>query len=345
MSSCESEPETLFEDTDFELCTLPLPSGYPLSWTHAGIEYVKDSFNGYQYFLTCSPYPNYNDDFENPMFYYANARKKNFPPTEFIPYRANPLQNDPGDGYNADPDVIYTDSSIYVINRPYIRPDSIWVNIQKCLVDSDGGFEFTKPIILYTNKQKPYNFGFPKSCLTTLVSPSIVKYNGVYRCYQLVTNSYNDNSDCKGIVIMEGNSLDHTNSLSYLQKGEISNFRAKPWHIDVFSYKNKLYAVICAYVHEDYLLEHIPYISRFFTHERKCHQYLAVSEDGMNFKVFDKPLTKINSYRSSAFVREDGLFVIYISTLGYKPKGNQSEDGRNIMVAYKPFEDILKKIK
>lgn len=336
----KQEDKAVFQDSEFELCSVPLPKGYPNSWTHAGIEYVKEGFNGYQYFLTCSPYPNYNDDFENPMFYFANARQDNKPPVEFLAYVGNPLQEDPGEGYNADPDVVYADSNLYVINRPYLRPDSVWVNIQKCQIDS-GLFNFNNPKNLYNNHQNPYNFGFPSSYKTTLISPSIIKYKDNYRIYHLATNSYNDNTDCKGVVVMVSESIDGEKSYRYYKTGTISSFHAKPWHIDVFKFQDKLYAIICAYIHEDPFWGHIPFIARFTSHERKCYQYLAESEDGINFKVYDKPLTTINSYRSSAFVRDDGLFVLYISTLGYRPKGNISEDGRNIMMASMPFEQVL----
>lgn len=339
-----SSSDVVFQDSDFELCSLPLPEGYPHSWTHAGIEYVEEGYNGYQYFLTCSPYPNYNDDYENPMFYYANSREENLPPIEFVAFKGNPLQEDPGNGYNADPDVIFADSNLYVINRPYLRPDSVWVNIQKCLVDS-GLFTFSNPTQLYNNKQKPYNFGFLPSYKTTLISPSIIKYGDGYRIYHLATNSYNDNSGCEGVIIMASDTIDGNGSYKFYKTGTISNFNAKPWHFDVFKYHNKLYAIICAYIHEDPFWEHIPIFARFTSHERKCYQYLAESDDGINFKVYDTPLTVINSYRSSAFVREDGVFVLYISTIGYKPEGNNSEDGRNIMMAFRPFKKILDYLK
>lgn len=339
-----SKPEAVFQETDFELCSLPLPDGYPNSWTHAGIEYVKEGYNGYKYFLTCSPYPNYNDDYENPMLYYANPREGNLPPVVFDAYKDNPLQEDPGDGYNADPDVIFVDSNLYVINRPYLRPDSVWVNIQKSSIDS-GCFTFNNPTLLYDKKQDPYNFGFVPSFKQTLIAPSIIKYKDEYRIYHLATNSYNDNTDCKGVVVMVSDTIDGQHSYKYYKTGTISSFPAKPWHFDVFKYQDKLYAIICAYVHEDPFFEHVPIIARFVSHERKCFQYLAESDDGINFTVFNKPLTTVSSYRSSAFVREDGMLVLYISTLGYKPKGNISEDGRNIMMAYKPFEQILKDVK
>ena len=335
---------SVFDDKDFELCVLPLPEGYPNSWTHASIEYVKDSVNGFQYFFACSPYPNYDDKYENPMFYYANARKGNRPPIVFIPYDGNPLQETPECGYNSDPDVVYLDSNLYVLNRTYIRHEIESATIQKCNV-SDGKFCFSSPILIYDSEQEPKHFGFG-DYKPTLISPSIIKYMHGLRCYQLATNSYNDNSECKGVIVMKGNNpiSDHGFTVEKIGKIDMPE-GAKPWHIDVFNYHGKLFAIICAYIHPNKFILKIPYLRRFYLKERYCTQYLAVSDDGINFKAYDKPLTSINSYRSSAFVREDGLFVLYISTLAYRPKGNVSEDGRNIMVAYKPFCEILNSLK
>lgn len=339
-----SKEDPVFKEEDFELCDLPLPDGYPNSWTHAGIEYVMDGYGGFHYFLTCSPYPNYNDDYENPMLFYAEARAGNIPPTSFTPYPHNPLQSDPGDGYNADPDILYADSSLHIINRPYLRPDSIWVNIQHSVIINEK-LCFTKPTILYSNHQEPYNFGQDSLSKTTLISPSLVKYNGKYRCYHLVTNSYNDNSDCKGIVIMEGDSISTNDPFKMIKIGQINACPAKPWHMDVFQYSGKLYAIVCAYVPKENHFQNIPIVGRFLVKERHCYQYLAVSDDGINFKVYPKPLTTINSYRSSAFVREDGMFILYISTIDYKPRCSISQDGRNIMLAFKPFKEVINECK
>lgn len=331
---------SVFEDNDFELCTLPLPKEYPNSWTHASVEYVKDSVNGYQYFFACTPYPNYNDKYENPMFYYANARNGNIPPKDFIAYSGNPLQEVPDGGYNSDPDVAYLDSFLFVLNRIYIKHRAEKATIQKCRV-TEGVFNFDSPVLIYDSEQNPKHFGLG-DYTPTLISPSIIKYKNELRCYQLATNSYNDNSDCKGLIVMKGNNpnLDHSFSLEKIGKIDMPEC-AKPWHIDVFQYQGKLYAIICAYIHPNKYILKIPFLRRFYLKERYCIQYLAVSNDGINFKAYKKPLTSINSYRSSAFIREDGMFVLYISTLAYRPKGDVSVDGRNIMVAYKPFDKIL----
>lgn len=314
-----------------EVCSLPLPQGYPASWTHTGIAFVKDGYNGYKFFLTCTPYPSGNDDYENPMFFYANARADGKPPIEFIPFSGNPLQDTPETGYNADADIIYLNGNIYVTNRPYDGTKQ-WVNVQKCTVDGDA-FSFGEPITLYTSEQPPANFGFPSNYRTTLVSPSVVEYGGKVRFYQLATNSYNNLSDCKALIIMEGDDLETPNGFSLLKYGSIFGAGIEPWHISIFQHGGKLYAVVCCVDVEHSVIGRV-----------KSFNYLAVSEDGENFRIYPRPLSNVLSYRSAACVTDDGVFVLYLATLSYKPVGGVSSDGREIVMASMPFSDLLEEI-
>lgn len=316
----------IFKKTDFELCTLSNPSGYPISYTHAGIAYSKNGYNGYHYFLSQSPYPSGNDSYENPCFYYANARQGNLPPIDWIAFSENPLQEDPGDGYNADPDILFFENDLYIGNRPYLRDTQYQCfNMQKCTI-VDNNFTFGEPVVLFDVNTPPDNFGYPRSYLTTLVSPAFVVKDNKVRSYHLVTNSYNDGKPCRNLVIMEGNDLVTEQNFSFLKYGSILG-NVEPWHIDVFPYEGKLYAIIAC------IVDNI---------RGNCYNFLAVSDDWENFRIYNKPLSDIQSYRSSAFVREDGLFILYLATLNYKPAGNISSDGRNIICAYKNFDNILK---
>ena len=322
----------IFNRSQFELCTLANPSGYPSSYTHAGIAYSQNGYNGYHYFLSQSPYPSGNDDYENPCFYYANARAGNLPPIDWIAYSGNPLQEDPGDGFNSDPDIVFFGGDLYIGNRPYLRnPRYQCFNAQKCaIVNSE--FTFDEPVVLFDTNTPPSNFGFGPidDYYVALASPAFAPMpNGKIRTYHLASNSYNDGSKCRGLIIMEGTNLVTAQNFSFLKYGSILGNNAEPWHIDVFDYKGKLYAILCC------IVDGI---------RGNAYNFLAVSEDWENFRIYDKPLSDIMSYRSSACVREDGMFILYLATLDYKPAGNISADGRNILCGYMDFEELLKKI-
>lgn len=325
----------IFNQSQFELCTLSNPSGYPSSYTHAGIVYSQNGYNGYHYFFSQSPYPSGNEDWENPCFYYANAREGNLPPINWIAYPGNPLQEDPDAGtspsnaFNSDPDILFFNGDLYISNRIYQRsPRYQCTNVQKCTI-SGGGFTFSDPVVIFDITTPPGNFGYPIEYYGAMTSPALIVKDNKIRSYNLVTNSYNDGTPCRNLVIMEGTDLVTPMNFSLLKYGSILGNNAEPWHIDVFDYKGKLYAILSC------IVDGI---------KGNAYNFLAVSEDWENFRIYDKPLSDIMSYRSSACVREDGMFILYLATLDYKPIGNISADGRNILCGYMDFEELLKKI-
>lgn len=268
------------------------------------------------------------------MFFYANERENGDAPINFTAFAGNPLQTPPSGGYNADVDIIYHNGNIYVTNRPVITTgNSQWVNVQKCVI-TDGAFTFEDPVTLYDNRQTPANFGFPSNYITTLVSPAVVEFNNKIRFYQLATNVYNDLKPTKGLIIMEGNDLETPNGFSFLKYGSIYGTGLEPWHISVFPYGGKLYAVVCCVD-----------IDNSTAQVKRVFNYLAVSEDGENFRIFSRPLSNVLSYRSSACVTDTGLFVLYLATLNYFPIGSPAlSDGRTVIMASKPFNDLLDEI-
>lgn len=193
----------IFTSIDLEVCTIPNPVGYPLSWTHPSIAYTENAIGGYNYFFAQTPFPTGNDAYENPMMYRANARSNGKPPIVFLPFSGNPLQEIPegsGARYNADVDVLIDGGNVYCFNRPYIAfSGRTWVNVQKMAADFSSA---TPPIDLFDNKTNSY-FGYG-STLPTLLSPAFLKVGSKFRSYHLIGNTYNVEKDrMRQIVIME----------------------------------------------------------------------------------------------------------------------------------------------
>jgi hypothetical protein len=128
---------------------------------------------------------------------------------------------------------------------------------------------------------------------------------------------------------MEGNDLTTSQNFSFLKYGSMFGRDIEPWHLDVFEYDGLLYSIVCCTV--DYTANN-------------TYNFLAVSEDWENFRIYPRPLSAIKSYRSTGFVRGDGMFIFYLTTLGYFPSGNVTVDGRNIMCAYRPFQEVLERV-
>lgn len=330
--------EPIFKVSDLELCSIPLPAGYPLSWTHPSIEYSQNGIGGYNYFLGQTPYPSGADVYENPMIYRANARVDNKPPINWIAFPNNPLQEDPqstlgGIGYNADIDLIIDNGVLYSTCRPYLTRYNLngapiqrtWVNSQAI---NSQFTEATEPIDLYDNYSNNY-WGYGNT-LPTLVSPAFIRVGDKIRSYHLITTSYNaDKTRMRQLVIMEGTDMITPNNFTFKKFGSVLGRDLEPWHIDVFKYQNKYYAIV---VCTD--------MTRTPTSGYGA-QMLAVSEDGENFRIYPRPLTTASSYRGTAFVREDGLFCMYTSTVAKIIPQQTSIDGRDIFLASMEFENLL----
>jgi len=103
-----------------------------------------------------------------------------------------------------------------------------------------------------------------------------------------------------------------------------------PWHMSLFSESGRIYAIVaCTKKGET----------------RKCWQMLGeFTDDLSSLRIYKTPLTDYNSYRSSATVH-DCKFILYNATVDEKIHGGKSVDGREIIVAEMPFEEVLSRLK
>lgn len=320
----------VFDLEHIEVVYAPVPAGYDYGQTHSGIEFIPGGFLGYSHWLSASPYANYNLDWENPCVYYANERTGNIPPVEFTPHIANPLQIRPPatnyyEPFNSDPDIFFDTNKIIVLNRICNGHD-----VEKNLNTADiiNCQEITSldavsnPVTLYSH----FEAGWIGSKFGVL-SPALLKINDKYRIYHLSSSGGSVNVKCFSISLMESDSL--TRNFKRLNNGSIWGNNIEPWHMDVFTYNNKFYAIVNAADWND---------------GAKNKQYLAESSNGFDFKIYPTPLIDYNSYRGSAYVREDGLFVLY-STVIEPSLAVHSVDGREIILCYQDFNTVLNQVK
>ena len=338
--------DPIFAKSEFRLCDVPVPKGYPQSQTHAGICVYKG-----QYFLTCSPYPArpypkiYNyfhgalrrlrlasllnqknpDRFENPLLYIGNIEKE-CPPVSFKLQYPSPLMDTPEQkenihSFNSDPDIFIEDDKVYILNRSYFRVNNkesstrryVQIHLIEGLI-KENKFDY-KGNTLFIEAEKD------------IISPSMIKFNDKYLLAFLETNSAIDGKSFSGIYLSQSNSIAGLNDLSISKKIHLDAGNFLPWHMSLFQYKNCLYTIIACVRKGD--TSHI-------------YQMLGkFNEDLTALKIFNRPLTDYNSYRGSACVLDDGRFILYTTTLD-KVKGSYSVDGRDILVASRSFEQILK---
>lgn len=340
--------EVFFERSQFTICDVPVPRGYPQSQTHCGIA-ISDG----KYYLTTSPYPavihskfhNYfvaiirrisfhllfrittpPDAYENPCLYIGTQNENN-QVTQFSMMQESPLIDKPLNYYglpafNSDPDIFIERGIIYVLNRSVYRTELLsgqqykYVNRLYLIEgeDDDRKFKMTS-IQLF----KEYN-------KKILASPCLCFHNDQYRLFELESLAYNDGITFNGLYMLSSPSLGGLKVSENWVKIEIETYNMLPWHMSIFSSEGKLYSIIAC------VIKNKP---------KRCWLMLGEFNDELTkLHIYKKPLSDYNSYRSSAIVH-DGIFTLYNATVGEKIKGGHSVDGREILVASDNFCNVL----
>lgn len=339
----------VFQKEDFTLCTVPVPQGYPQSQTHAGIFLHNSSW-----YLTTSPFPTKQysklvyyirlalhkfskgklinpkpaDRFENPCLYVG--KKKQGLPTSFKPIQPFPLMDTPvqpegGHAYNSDPDIFIEGDTAYILNRT-----------MSCFVD--GGKKIYKSQLYLIKGQIAddiisdlviSDFGVWNS--STIVSHSLIKNNGRYYLMYFDTISALDGETFKGLFYKSADSI---MGLKDAQEKQIEVLLDKflPWHFSLFNYNDRMYTIIAC------VEKGKP--------KSKLWQMLGVFNNDMSMlTIYNRPLTDYPSYRGAAAVTPTGEFVLYTPIWNEKIKGSKSVDGKDIITASMPMENLLNEIK
>lgn len=374
----------IFALTDLAFCRLDVPAinnhkadgsfnftteqqtYYGQSQTHPSIVYIPAGWNGHKWWMATTPYPVVSGHesamqvFENPCIYYADDESGN-PPRTWTPIAGNSngvftMTSNPivrvnsatpfesgKTTVNSDPDLYFDSTGNGGAGRLYLISRENSNNFATYLQYSDDGQSWTPRPDRSTgylwkqgvgeclNKPEFLSFGIQK------VGSEIWAYNLTGRAGIEGVNARQNKGMCYGIWIMKATSM--SGSWTYYRKGSFTGkVNIEPWHMDIFKddATGYYYTVICA---KDYDVEGTSFMAT----------YLAESTDGLNFRIFSRPLTNsYNSYRPTAVIRGTDL-VLYFSTQSGAPTDSASYpsgasvpvDGRAIGVAYKNFNTLL----
>jgi len=337
----------IFNRTDFILCDVPVPKGYKQSQTHVGIAVSEGD-----YYLTTSPYPAYDrsrwivyleaairklsrgklfkpfiaERWENPCLYIGSNGNGEIP-TKFQLLRQAPLMPPPEPyngfpAYNSDPDLCVVDDTIHVLNRIVYRTEK-----------SQKGRQYkyeTQLFHIYGSvdnrvfKYKGTELLFESD--RNIISPCMIYHNGEYYLLELETNSYNDGKSFTGLFLARSSSIEGFKNNPRWEPVYVEGNGYLPWHMSMFQYKNEVYAIVAC-------------IKKGESH--RCWLMLGkFTNDFSNLFIYPKPLTDYNSYRSAALVNED-MFILYTAVVKESVKGSNSVDGRDVLMAKKPFDQLL----
>lgn len=348
--------KSIFKKSDYKLVNLPpptsppvgqFPSGtYPNAPVHNGVQYVQGGFKGSKVWVSNSPYPNFDDDYENPCVWHSNDSV--YPPINFTGYSKNPIIGKIGNStsisFSADPDILIKDGELFVFNREWWRDDMdypafvpstrIRLNMYKGVFSGNTLTDFEAPIMIfegvgnYTSASGAPS-GYPSG------SPSIF-YDSVtskFVCVDLVTGSWNDASKpCWEIRKSVATSFS-TNCFSTWTKVHFTGYKIEPWHMAVFKANDKFYAIVCA-------------TERGFNGADSGRIYLGEFSTDLNtLTIFGKALTDFRAYRSSAFVDENGLFVLYANSYNDTFNGGTGVSGKDVFMTSRSFAEVLDQVK
>ena len=284
---------TIFEKSDFTLCDVPVPKGYPQSQTHVGVFPYEGRI-----YLTSSPFPCPKENiiklyikaairkltkglvfpiirgecFENPLVYVNDYQRKGC----FNLMQSRPLmeQPDPYYGYpsfNSDPDLYVEDGYIYVINRAIFRTSLtpgrkrdeyiIRLYMIKGKIDCDR-FKLYSTSLFYESDELS-------------VSPCITKFKGHYIFTNLFTNCYNDGESFESLRLSRVDRIEDINKMELCHHVEIDVSEFIPWHMSLFSHNDSLYAIVAC-------------VKRGIS--SRCYQMLGeFSEDLSKLKIYKQP--------------------------------------------------------
>lgn len=109
---------------------------------HLDVYHNAAGWNGYPYWMVMTPYPDSNDQYENPSIVCSLDGN-----TWVVPEGlTNPLVLAPEGGFNSDTDMIVVGNTMYVLYRKYITATD---TLHYMLMSSTNGVTWTEPIEIY----------------------------------------------------------------------------------------------------------------------------------------------------------------------------------------------------
>jgi len=304
-----------------EVCVLtPEPEYYQNDCLHPCIRSLDEEMG--RYVMTYSPYYQWNNKVENPIISFSSS---------WLDWNNGRVLTDtPQSGYNSDPNVFVSDTTVYAFWRACGTPLCTELGKEEVvlgsrIVENETGTLADYQVFISNDWQ----YG------DVTQSPVLVKKGDKYRFYA-VWYEYEPMRKNRGIAIWEGTSLSQpdfylSDTVAFdnplvcdklfqrrLGGGRILFFpipkRYDLWHFDLFEYRGRLYMVSCA--------------------EKDDNIMLSVSEDWYHFKTLKKPLVNNHFsenfvgyrqyyYKPTALVQNDTLFLFYTANSREDSNRNQ----------------------
>ena len=239
----------------------------------------------YKYIMVMTPYPHYNEMYENPCIVVSNSGIEFV--EDLIP---NPIEPCPGKGYhNSDPEIVYTKGYFYVFWR--LRQTS--TNVARLFVKK------SKNLINWSDKQMIHILPVP-------LSPAII-----YDIHENRWKMWGIEEGNWRVVYYESDDGLHWEFINYTNMPGYINWlgsKRNCWHLDVNKTKvEKRYFALIVYASGS-------------GGAPPTFLFLGESEDGISWKVYGEPVLSPlpHSWQSSkiyrsTFIIEEGKIKVWYS--------------------------------
>lgn len=282
---------------------------------HPCVRYIPEGYEGHCWWLVYTPYYGADASMENPILCYAETNEPD-PPICWKVYCE--VKGRPSKGYNSDPALLYTKGELYVFWREYATEAAIAGGHK---VASFGGkvkegeiVDVFAPVVWSDDLE-----------IDNEVSPAFIDVEGSYFCFAMhlkfhsrwiykqhpflknlllkiisTTDILGIGSQQKSYGIAKWHSDGVDKPFQYLKTTKINNCNTlyRPWHLDIFEYHGRLYAVIQ-------------------TNQCNADVCLAYSDDYEHFTFYNKPLItnatigKLGIYKPTAEIVKDTFYLYY----------------------------------
>lgn len=311
---------------------------------HPCVRFISEGFEGHNWWMVYTPYYAADSSMENPILCYAEEEDPNTPPTEWKVYGL--VNEKPEDGYNSDPTLLYKNGQLYVFwreNYEHSKKPHKFIRATYVAKVSYGTFEKVGKEVLFTEDKEID----AETCPTFMVN-----IDGSVTAYAMHLKFHSERIRDMRSAWMKKNALrvvgltdllgfysqqNHYGIAIWKQQGEISepfehtttnkiakcNKLYRPWHMDLFDWDGKRYAIIQ-------------------TNQMNADLCLAVSEDMEHFTMLKKPLItnatidKLGIYKPCAAVTPDGTFYLY-----YTAQDAENRKLNKLYLTTEAFEKLI----
>jgi hypothetical protein len=313
---------------------------------HPCVRFIPEGFEGHHWWMVYTPYYGADSSMENPILCFSDESNPSIPPTKWKVYGM--VNGKLEEGYNSDPSLLFINGQLYVFwreNYEWSDKPHRYVRATFIAKVNNGSFEKEEKAILFTTDREvdaetcPTFMLGEDGCVTAYAMH--LKFHskmiqGMRPWLKSIADKMVTFADLLGVysqqrhfgIAIWNQQGEITNPFIYSQTTKIlkCNKLYRPWHMDLFDWQGKRYAIIQ-------------------TNQMNADLCLAVSEDKVHFSMYLKPLItnstigKLGIYKPCALVTPKGEFYLYYTA--------QDPDDRKLNKLYltgMDFNELLAKI-